>query len=406
MPGLGAADALHVSLDEIRRTLDGVESGLAGIRAGRRWRPGPRAEQPQSRAQWPPQTHPASEAPFDAPFDDIGDESEGVPESSRRPSPQPQPQPPASASAVVAPTSLRLAPSEGSRRQTQAPVHTAVAHATVGRHRQPPARRLLAVAAGLLLVGLGLVAVNLVGRREFGSTDRIGLQGAQTLPSAVAPAVGSVAARASTAAERPPLFWPGGAGDAPSQLVGRGPGVDAPGTDVVVAPGGGGSVEVYERVDVASPDPAGLRLALPDLSSVSNLTVGANLVVTELQVTADGRPVTVDPAEGRWLIQGADGAPVKQAVLRYRLAGALVQHEQSLPRRALLLVAPLSAAASRAGGSEVVVHADRVLVRDMTCPLASAAQVLCGSGGRPTWVARVPASSAIPLVLLQVDLPG
>jgi hypothetical protein len=215
---------------------------------------------------------------------------------------------------------------------------------------------------------------------------------------------GTTGTRASMVVDSPPLLWPGGGAGTPSQMVTVGPGVDAPGTDVVVAPGDNGSVEVYERVQVASPDPAGLRLALPDLGSAPNLTVGSNLIVTALQITADGRPVAVDPGDGRWVVQGADGRPVQRAVLRYRLAGALVQHEQSLPRRALILVAPLSAVVSRAGGAPVVVHADRVLVREMTCPLASTAQVLCGSGGRPTWVASVPASSRIPLVLLQVDL--
>ena len=278
-----------------------------------------------------------------------------------------------------------------------------------------------------LLVALVVTTVNLLGRREpaAGSAPGAGTQapvggvagaagsdgssaggGGSAAGAAAGAGTASTEVAASTAVDAPPLLWPGGSTDAPPQLPTTGPGVDAPGTDVVVAPGANGQVEVYERVNVAAPDAAGLQLALPDLSKATTLTVGANLVVTELRITADGRPVEADPFAGHWVIHGQDGRAVTRAVLRYRLSGALVQHEQSLPGRALILVAPLSAGVSRAGGAPVVVRADRVVVRDMTCPLAGPAQVLCGSGGRPTWVATVPASSTVPLVLLQVDLVG
>jgi len=495
MPGLGDADALHDSLEEIRRTLDTVENGLAGIRAGRRsggrgatsrsavpsrsesWaglpvvpsREPPRTEPPEfpwtEPREWPvrsadpavgaepnlfaesaPHADPAPVSEPDrfaeaAAFTQSGQftqpgqlaqpgqitQSDQFTQSGQAAAEAPESGQAASLGAATAPGQ----PAAGVRDWTGKAADLrggAIAHAPIGRHRRLRRPWVAGLVAGLVLVALVVLAMTQLGRRDPAAGSLAGsLGGAGTqapgavagASDAVAPGSASAAAgsatgpgsastdvEASTVAAGPPLLWPGSSTDAPSQLVTSGPGVDAPGTDVVVAPGANGEVDVYERVVVRAPDPAGLRLALPDLSKVSMLTVGSNLVLTDLRITADGRPVDADPFAGHWVIQGRDGQAVTRAVLRYRMAGALVQHEQSLPRRALILVAPLSAAVSRAGGAPVVVRADRVLVREMTCPLAPTAQVLCGSGGRPAWVATVPASSTIPLVLLQVDLAG
>ena len=493
MPGLGDADALHDSLEEIRRTLDTVENGLAGIRAGRRsggrgatsrnevrsrsesWAGlpvVPSREPPRTESREVPWTEPrewpvrpadpalgaepslftgsvphADPAPLSEPgrfaepagFTQSGQAA--VDQRSQAPSPGGAIAPGETAGGTWAAGVARAAGLAGGSGADDRDARVddgsgtvadlrggAIAHAPVGRHRRLRRPWVAGLVAGLVLVALVVLAMNLLGRREPAAGSLAGsLDGASTqAPVAVAgasdaaapgsasaaagsaagPGIASTDVEASTAAAGPPLLWPGSSTDAPSQLVTTGPGVDAPGTDVVAAPGAGGEVDVYERVVVRAPDPAGLRLALPDLTKVSTLTVGSDLVLTDLRITADGRPVNADPFAGHWVIQGRDGQAVTRAVLRYRMAGALVQHEQSLPRRALILVAPLSAAVSRAGGAPVVVRADRVQVRDMTCPLAPTAQVLCGSGGRPAWVATVPASSTIPLVLLQVDLAG
>ena len=70
-----------------------------------------------------------------------------------------------------------------------------------------------------------------------------------------------------------------------------------------------------------------------------------------------------------------------------------------------MLLWPLSAEASGAGGAPVVVRPDpgAVTVRQMLCPLAGPALQLCGAAGPGGWTGRIPLASAAPLVVVQGD---
>lgn len=298
LPGLEDADGLRVSLEEIRRALDGVEIGLAGVRP-----------------------EPGNE----------GLDGHGAP-----------------------------------RPRT-------------GVHRA-------------LMIGIGICLLSGLVALAIAVSHR-----ASTAPSASPPIAAADLA----------LPWPGTTTGLPADMVSAGPGVDAPGIDVVVAPGPDGTVDVCERVYVASPDPTGLRLTMPDLRAAPSLTIGGNLSVSDLTATVDDTAVRVETADRGWIIRGLDGAPVRSVMLRYRLTDALVRQPQSAADRALLLVIPLSAPASLSARAPVVVRGEHAQVREATCPLAPSAERLCGSVADGGWTAHVPAASAVPLVILQVDLlPG
>jgi hypothetical protein len=183
--------------------------------------------------------------------------------------------------------------------------------------------------------------------------------------------------------------------------------VDRPGTSVVVAAGPGTNLDVYETVRVSG-TVSGLNLQLPDLAADADLTV-SRLQVTDLSAVVDGVPVEPRQASGAdrlWTLTGPSGAPIRQAVLRYRLSGAVVLGERAaLPGRGLLLVTPLTAGTSMAAAAPVVVRAENARVLAVTCPDAPPARQLCGSDAGGSWVAELPSSGPFPLAVFQVNLP-
>jgi hypothetical protein len=196
------------------------------------------------------------------------------------------------------------------------------------------------------------------------------------------------------------------AGDAPVRTGDR-PGVDAPGSDVLVTSAGGTVLQVVERFVPVGRPAADLALMRPDLARVPSLRLRAP-VVTDLSVTTDGEPQAIRSTASGWSLGGTAGRAVGQVTVRYRLTGAVVRDGGSASRRALVVVEPLTAVASMGGASAasapVLVRVTPMTVHQAACLTAPPAEQLCGSAGSDGWVARLPASSAVPVVVFQVDL--
>jgi hypothetical protein len=182
--------------------------------------------------------------------------------------------------------------------------------------------------------------------------------------------------------------------------------VDAPGSDVAVAiDPDQRHLDVFERVAFPAPGVSRLEFDTPDVSELTR-TLGRRSVpvVEDLQVQLGDRVVPVtDAGGGRLTAQVPDGRPVRTAVLRYRLDGALFQAPNSPARRYYGVVTPLAAGTSLGAGRPVQVRVVGGDVRNVTCPLASAP--LCGQPQGSAWTARLPSGSG-PVVLLQLTLPG
>lgn len=176
--------------------------------------------------------------------------------------------------------------------------------------------------------------------------------------------------------------------------------VGTPGTDALVRISGTGTIAVEESAVLARPA-VGVLLTLPDPAQVRSSRLRAPSVV-RLQATSERGPLTVGGGGGRWTVTAPDGRPVSRVTLRYGLDGAVL--DAGGGGRALVVVTPLTAGLSRQGGGEVVVRATGALVRQATCIGAAVADQICGSRTEAGWTARIPASSPVPFVLLQVDL--
>jgi hypothetical protein len=199
--------------------------------------------------------------------------------------------------------------------------------------------------------------------------------------------------------------WPGSSSGVPAVLASTGPGIDAPGTDIVVATQERAVLEAYERVVLPSPGSDELTLTRFDRSRFPSITVGSGLTVADLSATTGGVPGRVQPTRNGWVVTDPRGGPVRQVVLRYRVFGATISTEGAKAGRALLLVWPLSAETSLRGGTPVIVRPDesRTRVREMLCPLAEPVDQYCGSARPAGWVGQIPARAVGPLMIVQVD---
>ena len=193
----------------------------------------------------------------------------------------------------------------------------------------------------------------------------------------------------------------------PSGAARSGPGVDEPGTDVVLAPATDppGALQVYERVVPSGRGATSLRLTAPDPTRWTGVTVRADVGVTTLEATSGGRRAVVSAVPGGWNVTAAGGGPLGPVVLRYQVAGATLVTPGANAGRMLMLLWPLSAEASQAAGAPVVVRPDRsaVTVTQMLCPLAEPALQLCGAASPDGWSGRIPAGATAPLVVVQAD---
>lgn len=266
--------------------------------------------------------------------------------------------------------------------------------------RSPRRRRALVV-----LVAGAVVALLLVGYRSV-TADGASPAGRPT----TATGTGSTAPAGPGRSAVPPVPpAPGTSARAvPSGLASSGPGIDEPGTDVVLAPAKGlpGVLQVHERVVLADRGASVLRLTAPDPTRWTGVTVRADVGVTTLEATSGGRPAAVRAVPGGWEVTAVPGGPLGPVVLRYQVAGATVLTPGADPGRLLMLLWPLSAEASQATGAPVVVRPDRsaVTVRQMLCPLADPALQLCGAASPAGWTGRLPAGAAAPLVVVQADV--
>ena len=223
---------------------------------------------------------------------------------------------------------------------------------------------------------------------------------------AVAAAVvpGDLARPASAPSAAANVLPAGPAASASASTPGYRPGIDAPGTDVLITVGPGSETQVEERVVLARPAAAGLPLAPADLTDVPAIRFSTPMV-TEVTATQDGAALPVQRTGAGWVVQPGTGRSLSHAVITYRTTGAVIRDE-STRSRALLLATPLTAAASLADGSPVLIRVAQATVREAACVTAPAAEQLCGAAGSDGWVARLTASSTVPVVVFQVDVDG
>lgn len=222
----------------------------------------------------------------------------------------------------------------------------------------------------------------------------------QVVPAVLALAAAALAVAGALALPgRGPDPAAGRAPVAPVAAVGGDrPGVDAPGSDVTVM-AEGSTLRVHETVVVA--DGALLRLVLPDPSQVPSSKVAAPRV-EDVSARVGGLEVPARRSGDGWTVDPGRAGPAL-VDLRYTLIGA-VERRAAGAGRALVVVAPLGAAASRGAGDPVLVRMTGARVLQAACLGARPDEELCGTSGADGWVARIPPSSQVPVVLLQVDL--
>jgi hypothetical protein len=252
------------------------------------------------------------------------------------------------------------------------------------RRRRPA---LLAAAAAVLVV----VAAAFVALRGSGDDDATGT--ARPTPSAPAPS-------ASAPAADLPMPYPPAPGIAPLS----GPGVDEPGTLLVVRLEGDG-LAVTEQAILREPATTQIPLMLSDVERLGGDIAGLRPEVTNLRAALDRTPAPVRAAgDGRWFIPHA-GSPTRIAV-SYRVAGAVLPTQPSESGRALVLVQPLLGRGLVPEQLPLVVRTTGMKGLGAACPDAPSALSLCGQGdGKGNWTATVP-QSLNPTVVVQVDLPA
>ena len=243
---------------------------------------------------------------------------------------------------------------------------------------------LLAVAVAAVVVVASVVALR--GGDDDATTARPAPS--PPTPSAVAPSVGL------------PAPYPPPPGTAPLS----GPGVDEPGTLLVVRLDGQ-ALQITEQAILREPATSQIPLILSDVSRLGGDIAGLRPQVTEVRAALDRRPAPVRAAgEGRWFVP-VTGAPTRVAV-SYRVTGAVLPTQPSGAGRALVLVQPLLGRGLVPAQLPLVVRTTGMTGLGAACPDAPAALSLCGEGdGHGNWTATVP-QSLNPSVVVQVDLPA
>jgi hypothetical protein len=216
-----------------------------------------------------------------------------------------------------------------------------------------------------------------------------------------APPTGAVAAT--------PLPWPGGPVLDPPGLATTGPGVDAPGSDAVLAVDPDRRhVSVYERLRL----PAGVTslalkpAALP--ATAPGVRLGTRPVPRDVQVQFGDTPVAVTATPGGSFVATVPGGgTATSAVLRYRLDRALyVLPGTPRPDRFSGVVGLLGAVPVLAAGHPVRFRLDQTGVQSITCPGAPAATgPFCGTYDRTGARGEIRPGTP-PVLLLLVDLPA
>ena len=190
---------------------------------------------------------------------------------------------------------------------------------------------------------------------------------------------------------------------APAAVATSGPGLTEPGIHVVAQPAADGSLEVMERVRLATPVST-LLIAPPRPRGTGS--AGANPAVTDFQAQAGGLVVTDAPTSPL----PVDGerielpAPATDITMRYRLEGGADRSQPAPVGRVLLLLPPVTRSDPALGDPAVVVEVVGGTVRNLVCPDLPVTDQLCGRQRGAIW-----STTSLPLsrssVVAQMDLP-
>jgi hypothetical protein len=188
----------------------------------------------------------------------------------------------------------------------------------------------------------------------------------------------------------------------PGSLPPTGPGIDQPGTMMLVRVSTGGTLEVSEQARVSPGELPQIGLRLPSITALGGLVAELSPTVQDLRVAVNGTPVTATPSDDGWAVTPADSARTVQ--LSYRIEGAIVRTAPSSSGRALGVSLPLLGQSLRERGLPLVVRAEGSAVGGATCPSAPITKMLCGKESDGGWLATIPAEAASPALLLQLTL--
>jgi hypothetical protein len=186
--------------------------------------------------------------------------------------------------------------------------------------------------------------------------------------------------------------------------VASGPGVTTPGTDVTAAIDDDlVSVDVYERVKLASPAPE-LLLSLPATSAWPGDLAELTPEVSELQVEVDGVATRASASAGGWFVLAPTGGSITDVVLRYKVTGVVANFDADPAAvRRLVAVPSLTGRTSLEAGLPMTTRATDPRIEDAFCVTADAQWDLCASEANGTFTMTVPAGGS-PVGILQADL--
>jgi hypothetical protein len=265
----------------------------------------------------------------------------------------------------------------------------------------PPTRRRPIgrfVLAGLLVAAV-VAAALLVPWRD--------LLGGRTASSATGPSAPQVTVTVTVPGAAPATIAPLPGQSGAGALATSGPGVDAPGVDVTVAVAAGDTLDVLERVRLPGAGADTLTLSLPSLSGLAGDVSSARPSVTDLQVEAGGQVARALPQDGGWVVSWPQGGRIDEAMIRYRVSGAVLRSIPSEDGRATLVVTPLTGNTALRDGLPIQVRGLGAKVLGVDCPAAPAADRICGTiHSDSAWTAALPITSSVAVVTLQVDLPA
>ncbi len=286
---------------------------------------------------------------------------------------------------------------------------TGTSTATVDGPGAPPGEREQTGGRGrtslwvLTAVALTLLLLLIVSRcaASSGTTTTGATPAGSAAPGQSTGAQGSPGAQpaAGPAPATTPMAWPSGAVLVPPGLPATGPGLTDAGTHVEAAiDTDGTSIDVYESLVLPAARTEPLVLALP------TLTNDARPALANVQVELDGNPVAVTAGPGDSLsAEPPSGSSYTKAVLRYRLASAVVAQQPAKANRAAAVVLPLTAGLSQAVGGIVEVRTSDPQVISVDCPTVDLAERLCAMEQNGVWTATLPATAQRPVVYLLLD---
>ncbi len=206
---------------------------------------------------------------------------------------------------------------------------------------------------------------------------------------------------------------PGQPGTAPAprlapagSMPASGPGIDRPGTMMLVRITTNDALEVIEKVRFAPESLPEIALQLPSMASLGGQVADLTPTVQDLRMAVNGTPVTTRPTDGGrgWAVTLTGTEPARAAQLSYRIQGAIIHSNPSSSGRALGVSLPLLGQTLREQGLPLVVRTQGTVVVGATCPTAPTAKMLCGTEISDGWMATVPAEATSPAVLLQLNL--